>query len=179
MQYPAKDPLLMAAKTLIYFLMGMMAIAALALLVAAPAVLFMRDHVLAELGTGFPPRHFWLLPATMVIGLAIVGLVLAFLDQLRRIVATVGQGDPFAPVNAARLTRMGWLALGFTLLQVPVAMLGSFLEQLVERANSADAAMTLDGDVSVEGIVLALTLFILARVFRHGAAMREDLEGTV
>ncbi len=26
---------------------------------------------------------------------------------------------------------------------------------------------------------LALLLFILARVFRHGAAMRDDLEGTV
>ena len=29
------------------------------------------------------------------------------------------------------------------------------------------------------GILLVLILFILARVFRHGAAMREDLEGTV
>ena len=29
------------------------------------------------------------------------------------------------------------------------------------------------------GLILILTLFILARVFRHGAAMREDLEGTV
>jgi hypothetical protein len=29
------------------------------------------------------------------------------------------------------------------------------------------------------GLVVGLVLFILARVFRHGAAMREDLEGTV
>ena len=27
--------------------------------------------------------------------------------------------------------------------------------------------------------LLVVILFILARVFRHGAAMREDLEGTV
>ncbi len=29
------------------------------------------------------------------------------------------------------------------------------------------------------GILVVLTLFILARVFRQGAALREDLEGTV
>ena len=29
------------------------------------------------------------------------------------------------------------------------------------------------------GFLIVLVLFILARVFRHGAAMREDLEGTV
>ena len=32
---------------------------------------------------------------------------------------------------------------------------------------------------SLSGILMVLVLFILARVFRHGAAMREDLEGTV
>jgi hypothetical protein len=36
-----------------------------------------------------------------------------------------------------------------------------------------------DFGVSLGGLLLALTLFILARVFRQGAAMREDLEGTV
>ena len=33
--------------------------------------------------------------------------------------------------------------------------------------------------VSFSGILMALVLFILARVFREGARMREDLEGTV
>lgn len=34
-------------------------------------------------------------------------------------------------------------------------------------------------DFSLSSLFLSLTLFILARVFRHGAAMRDDLEGTV
>jgi hypothetical protein len=36
-----------------------------------------------------------------------------------------------------------------------------------------------EGGVDFGGIILVLTLFVLARVFKHGAAMREDLEGTV
>ena len=32
---------------------------------------------------------------------------------------------------------------------------------------------------ALPGILMVIILFILARVFRHGAAMREDLEGTV
>ena len=32
---------------------------------------------------------------------------------------------------------------------------------------------------AILGILLALVLFILARVFREGAAMRSELEGTV
>jgi hypothetical protein len=32
---------------------------------------------------------------------------------------------------------------------------------------------------SLGGVLLALVLFILARVFRQGAKMREELEGTV
>jgi Fe-S cluster assembly ATPase SufC len=35
------------------------------------------------------------------------------------------------------------------------------------------------GGLDMTGILLVIILFILARVFRHGAAMREDLEGTV
>ncbi|UUX98999.1 hypothetical protein [Sphingomonas sp. J315] len=34
-------------------------------------------------------------------------------------------------------------------------------------------------DMSFDSLVLALVLFILARVFRHGTALRDDLEGTV
>ena len=39
--------------------------------------------------------------------------------------------------------------------------------------------VTIDAGLDLSGIVLVVVLFILARVFRHGAAMRADLEGTV
>ena len=47
---------------------------------------------------------------------------------------------------------------------------GGHREQLIAE----DAANML-----VSGLVLTLVLFILARVFRLGTAMRDDLEGTV
>ena len=31
----------------------------------------------------------------------------------------------------------------------------------------------------LDGLFIVLVLFILARIFRHGATMRDDLEGTV
>jgi hypothetical protein len=34
-------------------------------------------------------------------------------------------------------------------------------------------------DLPLAGLFLALVLFILARVFREGTRMREDLEGTI
>jgi hypothetical protein len=35
------------------------------------------------------------------------------------------------------------------------------------------------GGLSLNSLVLALVLFVLARVFRHGAQMHDDLAGTV
>ena len=39
--------------------------------------------------------------------------------------------------------------------------------------------MEVTADVSANGLLLVLVLFILARVFKTGAQMRDDLEGTV
>ena len=51
----------------------------------------------------------------------------------------------------------------------------AFVEGFIElSARAVD-----DGGLDGGSILLTLILFILARVFRHGAAMREDLEGTV
>jgi ABC-type microcin C transport system permease subunit YejB len=70
---------------------------------------------------------------------------------------------------------MAWLSVIIQLLSIPVGIVGVMLEQA-----SADAAsVNVDADFSINGLLLALVLFILARVFRTGAQMREDLEGTV
>jgi len=39
--------------------------------------------------------------------------------------------------------------------------------------------MNIDGGLDGGSILLILILFILARVFREGARMRDELEGTV
>ena len=50
----------------------------------------------------------------------------------------------------------------------------------IEKAGAKDFHMSFDdGGFDMTALLLTVILFILARVFRHGAAMREDLEGTV
>lgn len=114
--------------------------------------------------------------SVIVIGLTLVslGLMYDFVTRLAGIIDTVSEGDPFTSENAARLTRMGWLAVAVQLLALPVMLLSTWLQSRVE-----EGAFHLESDLSLTAIGLALVLFILARVFRKGAEMREDLEGTV
>ena len=113
----------------------------------------------------------------MLIGLAIVAMLFVFFGSLRKIINTVGEGDPFAPANANRLSLMGWLMLGVQLLLIPALGLGLLLAKYADEMEHS--SITIDAGLDMEGILLVIILFILSRVFRHGAAMREDLEGTV
>ena len=108
----------------------------------------------------------------MVIGLASVPLAYLALVRLGEIVDTVRLGDPFVGVNARRLQTMAWALLGMELLHLVVG--------LVVLIVSTDAQpLDIDWNFSVTGWLAVLLLFVLARVFDHGARMREDLEGTV
>ncbi|MEX1024783.1 MAG: DUF2975 domain-containing protein [Planctomycetota bacterium] len=107
----------------------------------------------------------WKALGSLLGAFAIGCLALRFVLDLRKIVVSVDAGDPFIARNANRLSRMGWMALGIQLLLVVVGEPG-VVEQTAVGASSG-------------GFALALTLFVLARVFRHGTALRADLEGTV
>ncbi|WEK45711.1 MAG: DUF2975 domain-containing protein [Candidatus Andeanibacterium colombiense] len=112
----------------------------------------------------------------VVLLFTMVSLTLAydFVTRLAQIIDTVGQGDPFTAANAGRLSRMAWTAIAIQLVELPAMLLSEWLKpQLVEGTFSVTT------DFSLTGIGLALVLFILARVFRKGAEMRDDLEGTV
>lgn len=176
-----RDPLLLAGKGIAYFIQGVMAFAAAVLVFAIPLLLFKREAINAEIveELGSAVGAFPLVPVLGVIMLALV-LVVAiffFFDKLRRIIATVGEGDPFVPENADRLTGMAWIALGAQLVMLPLAGLALYLAKWADEVEHAE--VTIDAGVSLEGIMMIIVLFILARVFRHGTQMREDLEGTV
>ena len=114
------------------------------------------------------------LAMALLFGLAFAIMALAerFLHQLKRILDTVGKGDPFTPANGDRLQRMGWIALAMQGLGLATTIYSMEVEQMASK-------LTIDADFSIEGLFLVALLFILASVFRHGAAMRDDLEGTV
>jgi len=170
-----RDKLLIAAKILVIFLKVVLGIAALGVTVAIPVVIFSQSHVAEALAAGFSlGAGLSLVVVTMLLGLAMLAAAFWFVHLLGRMIDTVGEGDPFVPVNADRLARMGWIAAGLQVAQIPLTALASILGQYFPEAN-----IDIDSGVSLTGVALAIVLFILARVFREGAAMREDLEGTV
>ena len=103
-----------------------------------------------------------------------MGLCFLFMRELMRMIGSVEQGDPFQPFNADRLRRMGWLTVGSQVALVALAAIGMAFDGIRPALMAEDAL-----NAAVGGLLLALVLFILARVFRIGAGMREELEGTV
>jgi uncharacterized protein YqhQ len=99
-----------------------------------------------------------------------------FFGKMRTLIASASQGDPFIPDNAQRLNAMAWLLLSSQVLTVIVGELRVYAVSLIDPQSES----TLDiSPNDLAGPLIVLVLFILARVFQIGAAMREDLEGTV
>jgi hypothetical protein len=178
MNPPPNDLLLLAGKVLALIAKWAMAIAALALIICIPLIILFQRTITDELRIEMADPNLvfpvWQATAALSLALVAVGLLYTFFDRLVRIIGTVGDGDPFAPANADRLSQMGWLMLAVQLVAIPLAGLGLFLAKTFEEQGG-----TIDAGVDVGAMLLVVILFILARVFRHGAAMREDLEGTV
>jgi hypothetical protein len=106
-----------------------------------------------------------------VIGLATIPLGLAILKRLLAIVDTVRAGDPFVATNAQRLQTIAWLLLALQIVGIIIGMFGGRIA--TPKSLHFEASFSLDGWLAV------LLTFLLARVFAEGAAMREDLKGTV
>ncbi|QLC23644.1 DUF2975 domain-containing protein [Parasphingopyxis algicola] len=172
---PRKDSLLAVTLFVTRGITVLLILAAVAVVIAGGLVAFDMMQGSPELRSEYPgidlarfQANLWLLLPTALIG---IGLGIVFFRLLTRIVRSVREGNPFLPANARRLRNMGWLALGFQLVALPVVFLEARLDEIAGQPGGLD--------LDLGGFVLALTLFVLARVFAEGAAMRADLEGTV
>lgn len=171
------DPLLGGARALLTFLIAVLLIVAAGLIAAVLGLLVYRDTFLAELAEQYGSlagRYdlVWAFEGLLLTGLALSLLAWRFLLLLRRIVDSVATGDPFAPENADRLTAMAWLTLAGQVAVIPALFIGAWISTILKDTD-------FEFELSLSAILLALVLFILARVFRQGAAMRAELEGTV
>jgi hypothetical protein len=175
MTLASRDPLLAFARMMLTLLLGLTIVAGAAALLTIPILLAGRADVGAELvANGIDPAGIPSIALLSALGAGIAALAFFFLKQLRRIVDSVADGDPFVPANADRLKTMGWLALAIQVLMIPATGLLVWFDALPQKPN----VHYVDNN-SLGGLVLAVLLFVLARVFRVGAAMREELEGTV
>jgi hypothetical protein len=112
------------------------------------------------------------LRAIAVLGLVTIPLNYIVLKRLLAIVKTVRAGDPFVAVNAYRLQVIAWVLLALNLLSIVIGA--------IARTVSTPAhPVHLNAGFSINGWLAVLLTFLLARVFAEGAAMRDDLEGTV
>jgi hypothetical protein len=104
---------------------------------------------------------------SLPVGVAIERLLVA----LRAILRTVQDKEPFVRANAARLRMIGWM-----LLIVQLADLAYGLTTIIANRLHIEYLVWQPG---CSGWVAVLIAFVLAQVFEHGAAMRDDLDGTV
>ena len=134
-----------------------------------------EDRLLAvltrELGAQAAAANLLVVRAALVLSILAVPLAHLLLTRLRAMVDTVRSGDPFVAVNARRLTIIARSLLGLQLLDLMFGILA---------LNFTGDDSPLSGwTFNITGWIAVLLLFVLARVFEQGAAMREDIEGTV
>jgi Protein of unknown function (DUF2975) len=146
-----------------------------AVLALLTATIVAEQWTFAALGitpaTGIPAVIMGL-RAVAALGLVAVPLNHIVLSRLAAMIVTVRRGDPFVASNAARLRAIAWTLVALQLISIVIGGIG--------KAISTPALpVHLDAGFSTSGWLAVLLTFILARVFAEGAAMRDELEGTV
>lgn len=91
--------------------------------------------------------------------------------KLIAIVDTVAAGVPFSTVNADRLRHIAWALLAIQLLD----LVYGYAAMRVSEATGEYFGWSF----AVGGWLAVLLLFVLARVFRQGADMQDELAATV
>ena|SRR5688500_8574038 len=172
MDHIVKDPLFTAATVATVLARIALVIGMIGLSATLAAAVFRPDLLGTPpiIGIGSGKQDDIPISALVIVALTIAAFALLydFAARLAKIIATVRHGDPFTLANAARLTRMAWLAVIVQGINVLQTLMSTYLE-----------SSGMNTPISLTALIVGLLLFILARVFRHGAAMREDLEGTV
>lgn len=175
-----KDSLLLAGKVTALVLQGMCAVAGGVFLLLIPLVILLSQGMLPGLGdaNALPdPAKYPLFGTSIALAIiANLAAMFAFFGKMRALIASAREGDPFIPENARRLNAMAWLLLGATILAV---LVGELRAALANRVDGHGGHAIDYSPYDLHSLLIVLVLFILARIFRHGAAMREDLEGTV
>ena len=173
--------LLKIATWFCWFIVAVLTLA-LGAVVVGLGVALVAPAVLAQLD--IPPELHGvpLLPILGAALFAVGGGLICMIFVLLAVRATAGivdtaiAGDPFVGENAERLKRIGWCLLGVLVVE--------FLSMMVLAAIVPDnlpEGVNIGGGSEPDpvGLLAVLLVFVLARIFKHGAQMRDELEGTV
>ncbi len=170
-----QDRILVVANGLVRFANWLNWVVAFGFLIGIVLSFAFGDALFARIATKYHGHHevetIGLLRLTGVLGIAVCVAVYQLFSRLLSIIETVRAGDPFIAANADRLQRIGWALLAIQVLDLAFGALVLALDRL-----GVDHATWVPGFTGWIGVVM---LFVLARVFRVGAAMRDDLAMTV
>lgn len=113
----------------------------------------------------------------LLFALPIFGASLYFVKQLRDIVQTMEQHDPFVAENAQRVRTIGVLILVFAAAKV----IGNLAVTGYADSMVIPSGFNLDGrlEFPVGLLVVGIAVIVLSEVFRHGSNMREDQSLTI
>lgn len=178
------DIVLKSARGILIFTKWMLLLGVAMLAIGIPTILAFADRVATEMADVFvtPPgtQVVWMIAVIMLFAVVMLLLTLFSINRLRRIVDSVGEGNPFTRINGTRLRGMGVAVFAIQVVTFFGSILATtILTTLGEVKPDRDFDLSIDGGISVSGILLVLLLIILARVFDRGAEMHEELEGTV
>ena len=156
---------------------GVLAIALLAIPFTYQAIL----AGMAEMFVNPPAAEVLGMIALLFVLVVIIALLTLFaIDRLRRIVDSVSEGNPFTRINGTRLRGIGIAAFVIQIITFCGGLLSiGLITMLGEPKPGTDFDASINVSIPVTGILLVLLLILLARVFDRGAAMQDELDGTV
>lgn len=108
------------------------------------------------------------LRAIAVLGLIAAPLNHLILKRLLAIIETVRLDNPFAAANASRVQTIAWVLLALNLISI---VIGAIAREVSTPAHP----LNLDAGFSINGWLIVLLTFVLARVFAEGALMRKEV----
>lgn len=178
------DIVLKSTRGLLIFTKWLLVLGVGTLAIGIPTILFFTRKVATAMADVFVappgPEVVWMIAGIMLFAIIMMLLTLFSINRLRRIVDSVGEGNPFTRINGTRLRGMGVAVFAIQVITFFGGVLAtSILAKLGEVKPDRDFHMPIDSGISVTGILLVLLLIILARVFDRGADMQDELEGTI
>ena len=172
--------LLKLARWFCYFIVAVLTLALVAIVLGLAALLLapvpLKALDIPLLVEGVPLDTILATALFEVAGSLVCTLfVLLAIRATSGILDTAIAGDPFVGDNAERLKRIGWCLLGVMVAQFVYT---TIVIWIAPDNNILGHIGGTEGP-SLAGCLAVLLIFVLARIFRHGAEMRAELEGTV
>lgn len=146
--------------------------------VTSPTLGIDNARIRAVNGTlSFPPRAGRSLIALWLFLAGAIAIVLWVTAELRAVLRTVRDGQPFAPANANRVRRIAWIVI-FT---EPVRAFIVYSSHAFAMRNFSSPGLHFNARVDFNpGVILCgLIILVLAEIFRAGTQLDEEQSLTI